>query len=226
MPLPKINIHPSWRAILDKEFQDPQFLSLENFLEEEYNFQNVFPEKDKAFEAFRLCPLSTLKVVILGQDPYHGAGQAHGLSFSVLADQKLPPSLKNIYKELQNDLNFPSPSSGDLSLWAKNSVLLLNSVLTVREKQAASHKNKGWELFTDSVIQKISENKENIVFILWGKFAQSKKNLIDSSKHLILESSHPSPFSARKGFFGSKPFSKTNVYLKSKGIVPVNWELK
>lgn len=226
MQVPKEYIHPSWSALLEDEFNCPYFVSLEKFVNQEYKSQKIYPEKEKIFEALRHTCFQNLKVLIIGQDPYHGAQQAHGMSFSVLGNQKIPPSLRNIFKELINDIPMAYPQSGNLTSWAQEGVLLLNSVFTVREGQAASHKNQGWERFSDSLIQKISKNKENIVFILWGKFAQGKKELIDSQKHLVLESSHPSPFSARKGFFGSKPFSKTNVYLKSKGIEPVKWELK
>lgn len=226
MPVPKDSVHHSWHPLLATEFQSTYFQNLEKFIEDEYNYYTIFPAKSKIFEALNISDYDNLKVIILGQDPYHKIGQAHGLSFSVLGDQKLPPSLRNIFKELKQDLKIDLPQFGNLSSWARSGVLLLNSVLTVREKQPASHKNQGWELFTDSIIQKISHSKNHVVFILWGSFAQGKKGLIDSSKHLIIESSHPSPLSAYRGFFGSKPFSKTNVYLKSKGIAPVNWELK
>lgn len=226
MQLPKEHIHPSWSALLEEEFQSPYFDSLENFVNQEFKNQIIFPPKSKIFEAFKLTSLSNLKTIVLGQDPYHGPKQANGLSFSVENNQKLPPSLKNIFKELVDDLQIENPSSGDLSPWAKSGVLLINSVFTVRKGQAASHKNQGWETFTDAVIGKISDHSENLVFILWGKFAHGKKHLINSEKHLILESHHPSPLSAYRGFFGSKPFSKTNVYLKSKGKEAVNWELE
>ncbi len=187
MPLLKEYIHPSWSALLEAEFQSQYFVSLEEFVQQEFQSQIIHPSKTKIFEAFRLTHFSNLKVVILGQDPYHGVNQANGLSFSIDANQKLPPSLRNIFKELSDDLKIPLASSGDLSSWAKSGVLLINSVFTVREGQAASHKNMGWEIFTDNIIGKISDYSENVVFILWGKFAQGKKKLIDSEKHLILE---------------------------------------
>lgn len=226
MALLKDHIHPSWSAILEDEYKRPYFISLQSFVEQEYKTQKIYPEKEKIFEALKHTSLKKLKVIILGQDPYHGPQQAHGMSFSVLGKQKIPPSLKNIFTELTDDIKTNYPSSGDLTSWAQEGVLLLNSVFTVREHEPASHKDKGWELFSDALIQKISQQKENLVFILWGKFAQGKKKLIDSEKHHIIESAHPSPFSARKGFFDSKPFSKTNVYLKSKGIEAVSWKLK
>jgi uracil-DNA glycosylase len=195
-----------------------------------HNNKTIFPAKENMFRAFNLCDIPNTKVVILGQDPYHGENQATGLSFSVPVDQKLPPSLQNIFKELKSDLGITN-TSGDLTKWAQQGVLLLNSVLTVNKQEPASHKNVGWEKFTDRVIKYLSEEKNNLVFILWGNFAISKKNIIDninstktiSTQHLILTSSHPSPFSAHKGFFGSKPFSKTNQFLNSKNIPCINW---
>ena len=187
--------------------------------------ETVFPSREEVFRAFSLTPISKVKVVILGQDPYHGEGEANGLAFSVNKGIKLPPSLKNIYKELNSDLGIQIPNHGDLTKWAKQGVLLLNSVLTVEKDKPGSHRNMGWEEYTDSIIKKISEERKNVVFILWGKYAETKKNLIDENKHLILFSAHPSPFSARRGFFKSKPFSKCNTYLKKNGIKEIDWSL-
>jgi len=188
-------------------------------------YPNIYPPKEQIFRALKLTPFENIKVVILGQDPYHGEGQANGLAFSVNKGIKVPPSLRNIYKELESDLNIKSPLHGDLTSWAKQGVLLLNSVLTVEKDNPGSHKNIGWEEYTDSLIKEISDKKKNIVFILWGKYAESKKSLIDEKKHFIISSPHPSPFSARKGFFGSKPFSRTNSYLKIKGKKEIDWSI-
>lgn len=188
--------------------------------------EQIFPPKEEIFRAFSLTPINTVKVVILGQDPYHGQGEANGLAFSVNKDISIPPSLKNIYKELNSDLGLDIPKHGDLTAWAKQGVLLLNSILTVEKDKPGSHRKIGWEEYTDSLIKGISDRRENVVFILWGKYAESKKILIDESKHLILVSPHPSPFSARKGFFGSKPFSKTNAYLIKNNIEPIDWSIK
>ncbi len=185
----------------------------------------IYPPKELIFRALELTPFENIKVVILGQDPYHGEGEANGLAFSVNKGVKLPPSLRNIYEELKSDMGIKIPNHGDLTSWAKQGVLLLNSVLTVEKDKPASHRNIGWEEYTDSIIKKISDKKENIVFILWGKYAQSKKAFIDERKHLVISSPHPSPFSANKGFFGSKPFSKTNTYLKSKGKKEIDWRI-
>jgi len=212
-----------WDEILKEEVNKPYFLELKEKVREEYKNNTIFPEAKNLFNAFKMTPYHNLKVVILGQDPYHGTGEANGMCFSVNKDIKIPPSLKNIYKELTNDLDIICPNHGDLTCWSKSGVLLLNSVLTVKKNQAASHKNLGWETFTDAVISKISEKDEPVVFILWGNFARSKKTLIDEDKHYIIESPHPSPFSANNGFFGSKPFSKTNEYLGKRAI---NWEIK
>jgi len=187
--------------------------------------KKVFPPRKEIFRAFSLTPPNKVKVVIIGQDPYHGQGEANGLAFSVNKGIKLPPSLRNIYKELEDDLGIKAPTHGDLSAWAKQGVLLLNSILTVRENTPGSHRKIGWEEYTDSIIQEISNSKKHIVFILWGKYAQKKKELIDSDKHLIIESPHPSPFSARKGFFGSKPFSRTNKYLRENNISEIDWQI-
>jgi uracil-DNA glycosylase len=217
------SIESSWKEQLEDEFQKEYFIELKRFLKLEEKEQRVYPPKDKIFEAFNLTSFDNVQVVILGQDPYHGEGQAHGLSFSVLSGVKTPPSLRNIFKELKDDLKEEVPFSSCLDGWAKQGVLLLNATLTVRAKTPGSHQKKGWEKFTDAVIQKLSDQRENLVFVLWGSYAQNKGIVIDTTKHLVLTSPHPSPFSAHKGFFGSKPFSKTNEYLKLKGIKEVDW---
>lgn len=214
-----------WQTELQAEQNAPYFLELSHFIEEERSSQTIFPPQEDVFNALKLCPFNKCKVVILGQDPYHGAGQAHGLSFSVRKGVKLPPSLKNIYKELQSDLGFQTPDHGELTHWAEQGVLLINAVFTVREKNANSHANKGWEQFTDAIIKKLNSEKENIVFVLWGKYAQKKAELIDESKHFILQTAHPSPFSARNGFFESKPFSKINDWLKQTKQSPIDWQI-
>jgi len=203
----------------------PQFRSLKSFIIQERRQYNIFPPKEDMFRAFIETPFENVKAVILGQDPYHGRGQAHGLAFSVRKGVPIPPSLQNIFLELQNDLGIEPPHHGDLTQWANRGVLLLNTVLTVREGQANSHRGKGWELFTDEVIRTISREKSGVVFILWGRPAGEKRNLIDNSKHLILQAPHPSPLSAFRGFFGSAPFSKTNRYLESVGKTPINWKM-
>ena len=218
-------IEESWKIILKDEFQKEYFSTLKLFLIEEKKTHIIYPQSDAIFNAFNLCPFNALKVVIIGQDPYHGEGQAHGLSFSVPEGIKPPPSLKNIFKELNTDVNFKIPTHGNLSRWAEQGVLLLNATLTVRKKQAGSHQKKGWEKFTDSVIQKVSEEKEGIVFLLWGRFAQDKAKLIDENKHHILTAPHPSPFSAYSGFFGCKHFSKTNNLLKKQSMQSINWQI-
>lgn len=219
-----ISIEPSWKKILEEEFEKDYFIQLTNFVRSEYLSSKVYPPPKLIFNAFELCPFEKVKVVILGQDPYHGPGQAHGLSFSVPEDIKFPPSLRNIYKEIVNEYgDMEIPKSGNLDHWANQGVLLLNATLTVRAGEAGSHQNKGWESFTDSVIKKISDEKDGIVFILWGNYARAKKDLIDSRKHLILESPHPSPFSADRGFFGNNHFRKTNEYLKSKSKSEIKW---
>lgn len=214
-----------WYKILKEEVEKPYFHQLMQFLKEEYEQQTIYPSQDDIFSAFHLTPYEETKVVILGQDPYHGKGQAHGLSFSVKPGVKVPPSLKNIYKELYDDLGCEIPQHGYLVRWAKQGVLLLNTVLTVREGKPNSHKGKGWEKFTDQVIQALNQREKPIVFILWGRHAQEKKALITSSHHLIIEAAHPSPFSAKRGFFGSKPFSKTNQFLIEMGMEPIDWSL-
>ena len=219
-------LHDSWKPILTPEFKAPYFLDSVDFIIKEYEFQTCYPPKEKVFNAFTLCPLSDLKVVIIGQDPYHGVGQANGLSFSVNDGIAHPPSLVNIFKELQTDLGIPYPKSGDLSSWASQGVLLINATLTVRAAEAGSHQKKGWEQFTDYVIKAISSENSDVVFMLWGGFARKKAKLIDSKKHLILESGHPSPLSANRGYwFGNQHFSKCNTFLKSKHKSPINWQL-
>jgi len=221
------SLHPSWLPALKDEFQKPYMLSLNQFLEQE-NEQGtiVYPKHSDVFNAFNLTPFNEVKVVILGQDPYHGVNQAHGLSFSVQKGVAIPPSLRNIYKELQTDIpEFNMPSHGDLSSWAKQGVLLLNSTLTVRSNQPGSHQKMGWEQFTDQAIRALSEQREGLVFMLWGRHAQAKASLIDTKKHLVLTAAHPSPFSAYAGFFGCTHFSKANAYLLSKGEKPIDWQL-
>lgn len=220
-------IEESWKIHLENEFRSPYFEKLKDFLKtEKKNGESIFPPGPRIFSAFEHTPFDKVRVVILGQDPYHGAGQAHGLSFSVPAGIGIPPSLLNIFKELRNDLGLPIPSTGNLEKWADQGVLLLNATLTVRENQPGSHQNKGWEQFTDAVIREISSRKSGVVFILWGKYAQAKEVLIDTTKHFVLKSPHPSPFSADRGFFGCKHFSKTNEILKSEGYKEIDWSLK
>ncbi len=221
------SLHPSWLPALQDEFQKPYMLGLTKFLEQE-NEQGtiVYPKHSDVFNAFNLTPFNEVKVVILGQDPYHGAHQAHGLSFSVQMGVAIPPSLKNIYKELQADIpEFSMPSHGDLTSWAKQGVLLLNSTLTVRSNQPGSHQKMGWEQFTDQAIRALSEQREGLVFMLWGRHAQVKASLIDPKKHVVLTAAHPSPFSAYNGFFGCTHFSKANAYLLSKGEKPISWQI-
>lgn len=217
-----INIEESWKNLLKSEFEKPYFSSLINFVKQEYKEHTCYPKGKNIFKAFELTPFDQVKVVLLGQDPYHGEGQAMGLCFSVPNGIVYPPSLRNIIIELKNDTGIEL-KSGDLTPWAKQGVFLLNATLTVRAHQAGSHQKKGWETFTDSVIHKISEEKEHVVFILWGSYAQQKINLIDTRKHYIIKSVHPSPLSAHRGFFGSRPFSLTNEYLTSKKIEPIQW---
>ena len=218
-------LHESWKALLVEEFNLPYFFALKEFLVEEKKSHAVYPPGNKIFSAFDHTPLNRVKVVILGQDPYHGKGQAHGLCFSVPHGIQSPPSLVNIFKELNNDLGIPMPSHGNLEAWADQGVLLLNATLTVRANQAGSHQNKGWEQFTDSVIRRLSEHKKGLVFILWGRFAQAKESLVDSQKHHILKAAHPSPFSAHSGFLGCMHFSRTNTILEGHGMEPINWKL-
>jgi len=221
------NLEPGWLNLLHDEFDKPYMADLKNFLQNERNAgYTTYPKNADIFNAFNTTPLSEVKVVILGQDPYHGENQAHGLSFSVQKGIALPPSLRNIYKELQTDIpGFKIPNHGDLSGWAKQGVLLLNATLTVRANTAGSHQKKGWENFTDAVIKKLSDEKEGLVFILWGSYAQAKAQLIDTKKHHIIKSVHPSPLSAYGGFFGSKPFSKANTILEKQGKAPIDWQI-
>lgn len=214
-----------WDELLNPLFTDERYLQIREFLKKEYSTHIVYPDMYDLYNCFRYTPVENVKVVLLGQDPYHEPGQAHGLCFSVQDGVPLPPSLVNIYKELQSDLGAVPAKSGNLTKWAKQGVLLLNTSLTVREHAANSHSKCGWSWFTDSVIQLISEKKEHVVFILWGGNARSKKPLIDTQKHFIVESAHPSPLSAHNGFFGSRPFSKTNEYLTRMGIEPIDWNL-
>ena len=222
----KTKIGNDWNGVLKDEFEKEYFEKLTDFVKTEYKSEVCFPPVKDIFNAFEMCSFSNTKIVILGQDPYHGKGQAHGLSFSVPEGMKIPPSLRNIFKELASDLGVGSPTQGDLTSWAKQGVLLLNATLTVRKSSPGSHQKQGWEEFTDSVIKTISNKKESVVIVLWGKFAEQKVSLIDESKHCIITSSHPSPFSAHRGFLGSKPFSKTNEFLEKKGIEKIDWELK
>lgn len=219
-------IENDWLEAIGEEFKKDYYKNLYNFVKEEYSTHVIYPNADDIFNAFHFTPLSDVKVVILGQDPYHNVNQAHGLCFSVKPEVDIPPSLVNIYKELEDDLGCSIPNHGYLKKWADQGVLLLNTVLTVRAHQAASHQGKGWETFTDAVIQAVNEQDRPIVFILWGKPAQTKKKMLTNPKHLILEAPHPSPLSAYRGFFGSKPFSKTNEYLKENGLEPIDWQIE
>jgi uracil-DNA glycosylase len=219
-----VAIEPSWKAKLADEFAQPYFTELAAFVKKEYEDGVVYPVPKNIFRAFALCPFDSVKVVILGQDPYHGPKQAIGLSFAVDEGTPLPPSRQNIFKEIESDLGQPlAHRDGDLTRWAEQGVLLLNATLTVRGRLAGSHQGKGWEQFTDTVIKKLSEEREHIVFILWGNYARAKGAHIDRSKHFVIESAHPSPFSAYNGFFGSKPFSKANEYLEANGEKPIDW---
>lgn len=218
-----VHIEPSWKVALAEAFQDSSFLSLTQFIKREYQAHLVFPPGRQIFSAFWQCPLPSVKVVILGQDPYHGEGQAHGLSFSVIPGVPFPPSLLNIFKELKNDLGIDMPPHGDLTRWANQGVFLLNATLTVRANQAGSHQHQGWETFTDEVIRTVSRERNHVVFLLWGAFAQKKEELIDSSKHLILKAPHPSPLSAHRGFLGCGHFSKANAYLLATQQSPIDW---
>ena len=218
-----VKIAASWKERLSDEFDKPYFSELIGFIKDEYRISKVYPSGKEIFRAFDACNFNDLKVVIIGQDPYHGPGQANGLCFSVARDVKMPPSLVNIFKEISKDLGKPVPEHGDLGRWADQGVLLLNATLTVRASSPGSHQNKGWEEFTDAVIKKISEEKQHVVFLLWGAYAQKKGEIIDRSKHLVLMSPHPSPFSADRGFFGCRHFSKANEYLRSKGLKEIDW---
>lgn len=218
-----IRIEEGWKKGLADEFEKPYFSTLTEFVRNEYKSHTIYPPAKLIFNAFDQCPFDKLKVVILGQDPYHGPGQAHGLCFSVNDGIDFPPSLRNIFKELQNDVGKEIPRNGNLTGWAKQGVLLLNATLTVRANQAGSHQNKGWEQFTDAVINKINEQKQHVVFILWGNYAISKAKFIDQYKHLVLSSVHPSPLSASRGFFGNRHFSRANEFLKLHSLEPVQW---
>jgi len=218
-------IDESWLKVLKSEFDKDYFAELKKFLLEEKLNHTIFPPSSFIFRAFDSCPLGSVKVVILGQDPYHGPGQAHGLCFSVPANVQVPPSLKNIYKELNSDIGFRIPTSGNLEPWARAGVLLLNTTLTVRSGLAGSHQKKGWEVFTDAAISAVSANKDHVVFMLWGNHARSKKTLIDQKKHMVLEAAHPSPLSAYQGFLGCRHFSQCNTYLEKHGLAPIDWTL-
>lgn len=218
-----VRINASWKAHLQPEFEKPYFHLLTEFIRSEFASQTVYPPGREIFAAFDACPFENIKVVIIGQDPYHGPGQANGLCFSVRDGVRMPPSLVNIFKEIQQDLQKPIPASGNLDRWARQGVLLLNATLTVRAGVAGSHQGKGWETFTDSVIRLISVEKSGVVFLLWGAYAQKKVELIDRSRHLVLMSAHPSPFSADRGFFGNKHFSKANDYLRRNGQKEIEW---
>lgn len=220
-----LRIAPSWMPFLDEESNKPYFVQLNGFVKKEYATQIVYPNPKNIFRAFDLCPLDQVKVVIVGQDPYHGEGQANGLCFAVHENIPLPPSLKNIFKEISSDMGYdPDKQSGDLSRWARQGVLLLNATLTVRKDQAGSHQKKGWEEFTTAAIDAVARQNKHVVFILWGNYARTKGARIDRSKHFVIESAHPSPLSAHNGFFGSKPFSKANIYLESHGLSPIDWK--
>ncbi|MBO4805507.1 MAG: uracil-DNA glycosylase [Paludibacteraceae bacterium] len=218
-----VKIEETWKAVLQEEFDKPYFEILTNFVRKEYQTTTIYPPAKLIFNAFNLCPFDQAKVVIIGQDPYHGPGQAHGLCFSVNDGVAYPPSLINIFKEIEDDLHRPTPTSGNLERWAKQGVLLLNAILTVRANQPASHQNKGWEEFTDRVIKELSDKRDGLVFMLWGSYAQKKGAVIDTKKHLVLKAVHPSPLSAYRGFFGCKHFSQANAYLQSRGKSPIEW---
>ena len=219
----EVKIEESWKLKLKEEFRKEYFLGLTSFVREEYRTKTIYPPGSLIFNAFNLCSYNTVKAVFIGQDPYHGPGQAHGLCFSVREGIEFPPSLLNIFKEIEMDLGIVKPSSGNLERWASQGVLLLNATLTVRAHQAGSHQRKGWEEFTDAAIKVLNQEKKNLVFFLWGAYAQKKGETIDETKHLILKSVHPSPLSASRGFFGNKHFSKCNEYLEKNGIGPIKW---
>ena len=218
-----VKIEESWQNVLQDEFEKPYFKNLVSFVKDEYTSQKVYPAGAQIFNAFAKCPFDEVKVVILGQDPYHGPNQANGLAFSVSDQVRIPPSLLNIFKEIKNDLGKDMPATGNLERWAEQGVLLLNATLTVRAANAGSHQKKGWEEFTDAVVQKVNDLKEHVVFMLWGAYAQKKGAFIDESKHLVLKAAHPSPFAADRGFFGSHHFSKANKYLQEHGKEPIDW---
>lgn len=220
----EVKIENSWKEQLKEEFDKDYFKKLADFVKTEYETQIIYPAGKDIFKAFDQCSFEDVKVVVLGQDPYHGAGQANGLCFSVSDEiKKIPPSLKNIFKEINTDLGKEIPTSGNLERWAEQGILLLNATLTVRESSAGSHQKKGWEKFTDAVIKAVNDQSKNVVFILWGAYAHKKGAIIDVQKHYVIKSAHPSPLSAHNGFFGSQPFSKTNTYLESIGKEPINW---
>ncbi len=219
----EVKIEAGWKEKLREEFEKEYFTALTAFVKEEYRTKQVFPPGNKIFNAFDLCPFDRVRVVIIGQDPYHNIGQAHGLCFSVTDGTDFPPSLVNIFKELNRDLGVPVPRSGNLERWARQGVLLLNAILTVRAHQALSHQNKGWERFTDAAISVLNRHRENLVFMLWGAYAQNKGASIDESKHLVLKTVHPSPLSASRGFFGCSHFSKCNEWLSARRLVPIEW---
>lgn len=218
-----VKIEESWQKILQEEFEKPYFKNLVSFVKDEYTSQKVYPPGNQIFNAFEHCPFDKVKVVILGQDPYHGPNQANGLAFSVKDGVRIPPSLINIFKEIKNDLGKDLPATGNLERWADQGVLLLNATLTVRAGDAGSHQKKGWEEFTDAVVRKVNDLKEGVVFMLWGAYAQKKGAFIDERKHLVLKAAHPSPFAADRGFFGTHHFSKANEYLKQQGKEPIAW---
>jgi len=221
--MPKVRLHKSWLTRLEDEFSKPYFVNLTDFVREEYLQKKIYPPPARVFAALDDCPFESVRVVILGQDPYHGPGQANGLSFSVAKGIRTPPSLQNIYKELQSDLGLPIPSHGDLTKWSTQGILLLNATLTVEERRPGSHQKKGWEDFTDAIINILSKEREGLVFLLWGAYAQKKGAVIDAKKHLVLSAPHPSPYSAHSGFFGSRHFSQTNDFLIKKGQEPIDW---
>jgi uracil-DNA glycosylase len=218
-----VKIEESWQNVLQDEFEKPYFKNLVSFVKDEYTSQKVYPGGSQIFNAFEKCPFDEVKVVILGQDPYHGPNQANGLAFSVSDQVRIPPSLLNIFKEIKDDLGKDMPATGNLERWAEQGVLLLNATLTVRAANAGSHQKKGWEEFTDAVVQKVNDLKEHVVFMLWGAYAQKKGAFIDEQKHLVLKAAHPSPFAADRGFFGSHHFSKANKYLQEHGKEPIDW---
>ncbi len=219
----EVKIEENWKQALANQFAQPYFQALSQFVRTEYSSHKVYPPAKLIFSAFDSCPFNDVKVVIIGQDPYHGIGQAHGLCFSVGEEVRMPPSLVNIFKELNADLGIPIPENGSLTRWAEQGVLLINATLTVRAAAPGSHQGKGWEEFTDAAISALNKEKQNLVFILWGAYAQRKGEFIDRSRHLVIESAHPSPFAAHRGFFGSKPFSRANEYLSSLGKQPIEW---
>ena len=222
----QIKIHPSWLSVLEAEFSKPYMGALRDFLRQENQAgKNIFPPSGQIYNAFNSTPFDQVKVVILGQDPYHGAGQAHGLCFSVMPGVRVPPSLKNIYKEIESDLGIAPPDHGCLQPWAEQGVLLLNATLTVEEGKAGAHQGRGWEQFTDAAIHALAEQREGLVFVLWGSYAQKKGGFIDQGRHLVLRGPHPSPLSAHRGFFGTRPFSQANAYLQSRGEAPIDWAL-